>query len=91
MFGRADLEIARAPARVVLPEGAVVHEDDGDFVFVRTAPGLFERRHVELGPPSGDLVEVREGVEPGDEVAVTGTFQLKSALRKGELGEGHSH
>jgi cobalt-zinc-cadmium efflux system membrane fusion protein len=91
MFGRADLEIARAPARVVLPESAVVHEDEGDFVFVRTAPRTFERRHVELGPPSGDVVEISAGVEPGEEVAVAGTFQLKSALRKGELGEGHSH
>lgn len=91
MYGAVDLIIARTQARIVLPESAIVHEDEGDFVFVRTAPGTFERRHVELGPPSGDVVEVRAGVEPGDEVVVAGTFQLKSALRKGELGEGHSH
>ena len=91
MFGSVDLVIARTEARILVPESAIVHEDEGDFVFVRTAPGTFERRHVELGPPSGDVVEVREGVEPGDEVAVAGTFHLKSALRKGELGEGHSH
>lgn len=90
MFGSVDLAIARTEARIVLPESAVVHEDEGDFVFVRTAPGTFERRRVELGPPSGDVVEIREGVEPGDDVAVAGTFQLKSAARKGELGEGDS-
>lgn len=91
MFGSVDLVLERIQARVVLPESAVVHEDEGDFVFVRTAPGTFERRHVELGPPSGDVVEVREGIEPGDEIVVAGTFQLKSALRRGELGAGHSH
>jgi len=91
MFGSVDLVIARTEARIVVPESAIVHEDVGDFVFVRTAPGTFERRRVELGPPSGDVVEIRDGVAPGDEVAVAGTFQLKSALRKGELGEGHSH
>jgi len=91
MFGSVDLVTAKTQARVVLPESAVVHEDEGDFVFVRTSPRVFERRHVELGPPSGAVVEVRAGIEPGEEIAVAGTFQLKSALRKGELGEGHGH
>jgi len=91
MYGRVDLVVARTAARVVLPESAIVHEDPGDFVFVRTAPGVFERRPVELGPPSGDVVEVLAGVEVGAEVAVAGTFVLKSALRKDELGGGHSH
>jgi cobalt-zinc-cadmium efflux system membrane fusion protein len=91
MFGSVDLVVARAQARVVLPESAIVHEGEGDYVFVRTARGTFERRRVELGPPSGDVVDVRAGVEPGDEVAVAGAFLLKSALRKGELGRGHGH
>ncbi len=91
MFGSVDLVVARERARVVLPEDAIVHEDDGDYVFVRVAPGRFERRAVELGPPSGEAVEVLAGVEPGDDVAVAGTFHLKSALREGELGGGHSH
>lgn len=91
MFGSVDLVIEKTQARVVLPEAAIVHEDAGEFVFVRTAPGRFERRPVELGPPSGSVVEIRAGVEPGEEIAVTGTFHLKSALGKSELGGGHSH
>jgi cobalt-zinc-cadmium efflux system membrane fusion protein len=91
MFGRVDLVVERTEARVVLPESAIVHGDEGDFVFVRIASGTFERRPVEVGAVSGELVEVREGVEPGEEVAVTGTFQLKSVLHKGELGEVHAH
>jgi RND family efflux transporter MFP subunit len=91
MFGRVDLALAETRARVALPERAIVHEDDGDFVFVRTAPGRFERRRVALGAQAGAAVEITEGVEPGDMVAVDGTFHLKSALRKSELGGGHSH
>jgi heterodisulfide reductase subunit B len=33
-----DLVVERIQARGVLPESAIVHEDEGDFVFVRTAP-----------------------------------------------------
>jgi cobalt-zinc-cadmium efflux system membrane fusion protein len=91
MFGSVDLALATSAARVVLPESAIVHDDRGDYVFVRVAPGTFARHPVELGPPAGDVVEVRAGIEPGDEIAVAGTFQLKSALHKGELGGGHSH
>jgi cobalt-zinc-cadmium efflux system membrane fusion protein len=91
MFGSVDLELERVQARVVLPETALVHEDQGELVFVRTAPGRFERRHVDVGAVSGSVVEIRSGVEPGEEVAVIGTFPLKSAHRKGELGGGHSH
>ncbi|MEW6074016.1 MAG: efflux RND transporter periplasmic adaptor subunit [Planctomycetota bacterium] len=90
MFGRVDLVVERSEARVALPESAIVHEAAGDFVFVRVAPGTFERRPVRLGSPAGELVEVVDGLQPGEEIAVAGTFQLKSALRKGELGEGHS-
>jgi cobalt-zinc-cadmium efflux system membrane fusion protein len=91
MFGSVDLALATSAARVVLPESAIVHDDRGDYVFVRVAPATFARHPVELGPPAGAVVEVRAGVEPGDEVVVAGAFQLKSALHKGELGGGHSH
>lgn len=91
MFGSVDLVIEKTQARVVLPETAIVHEDEGEFVFVRVAPATFERRSVELGPPSGSVVEIRSGVEPGEEIAVAGTFHLKSALGKSALGGGHSH
>jgi cobalt-zinc-cadmium efflux system membrane fusion protein len=91
MYGTVDLVIGQTQARVVVPESSIVHEAGGEFVFARTAPGTFERRAVELGPPSGALVEVIRGVEPGDEIVVAGTFRLKSALRQGELGGGHNH
>ena len=91
MFGSVDLIVESREVPIVLPESAVVHDGEGEAVFVHTGAGQFERRPVDIGPPAGDVVEILAGVEPGEEVAVSGTFQLKSALGKGELGEGHAH
>lgn len=91
MFGRAQLETTSRLAAIVLPEAALVHEDEGDYVFVQVEPFAFERRDVTVKLVAGDLVEVTSGLEGGEKVAVTGTFLLKSAERQGELGGGHSH
>ena len=40
----------------------------------------FERRGVELGASGGDLVEVRKGLNAGEQVAIDGAFLLKSEL-----------
>jgi len=91
MFGRVELETATRQAAIVLPEQALVHEDAGDYVFVQVEPFAFERRDVEVNHVAGDMVEVTSGLEPGEKVAISGTFLLKSAERQAELGGGHSH
>jgi len=91
MFGRAQLETAARQAALVLPEAALVHDDEGDYVFVQVEPFAFERRDVAVKPVAGDMVEVTSGLEAGEKVAISGTFLLKSAERQGELGGGHSH
>lgn len=91
MFGRVELETASRPAELVLPEPALVHDDSGDYVFVEVEPFIFERRDVQVVGMAAGIVEVLSGLEPGERVAVTGTFLLKSAERQSELGGGHSH
>ena len=91
MFGRAELETTSREASLVLPEAALVHEDQGDYVFVQVEPFAFERRDVAVKPVAGGRVEILSGLEQGEMVAVSGTFLLKSAERQGELGGGHSH
>lgn len=91
MFGRVDLETASRAAALVLPEAALVHDDDGDYVFVQVEPFAFERRDVGVRHAAGELVEITGGLEAGERVAVSGTFLLKSAERQAELGGGHSH
>lgn len=91
MFGRAELETTSLEVEVLLPEAALVHDDRGDHVYVQVEPLTFERREVVARHGAGGLVEVVEGLRPGERVAVKGTFLLESAQRRGELGGGHSH
>lgn len=91
MYGAVSLVTETHEAAVTIPESALVHEDDGDFVFVQLEATEFERVHVETGANDGQVVEILSGLEPGEEVVVEGTFLLKSAARAEELGGGHSH
>lgn len=91
MFGRVDLETEARDVAVALPEKALVHHDEGDYVFVQVEPFGFERRDVGVRHAAGGMVEITYGLEAGERVAVSGTFLLKSAERQAELGGGHSH
>lgn len=93
MFGEIEVVVDSRPARVLLPEAAIVHEGEQNFVFVQVQDeeGAFRREPVELRPGARDLVEIVRGVDPGQSVVVKGTFTLKSLARSEELGGGHSH
>ncbi|MEM1059856.1 MAG: efflux RND transporter periplasmic adaptor subunit [Verrucomicrobiota bacterium] len=82
------------PATVVaVPKRAIVGDGARRTVFVRDG-NVFERRDVVLGIKSGDLVEIIEGVFPGDDVVIQGNYQLQFASGEpsaSEVGHGHSH
>ncbi len=93
MFGSVEVVIRSWQGRVVIPESSLVHEGEDNFVFVANPKedGSFFRKSVKVKRGAGDMVEILEGVDPGDTVAIDGVFLLKSMARQGELGEGHSH
>jgi cobalt-zinc-cadmium efflux system membrane fusion protein len=67
-------------ARATVSTGAAVQTIDGKpLVFLKTPAG-FERRAIEIGVSGADLVEVRKGLNVGDEVASEGGFLIKSEL-----------
>lgn len=71
---------------VAVPESALIDSGQRRVVFVAKGEGLFEPREVETGRRGGGHVEIRNGIEAGDEVVVRGNFlidaesNLKSAL-----------
>lgn len=91
MFGRVQIVTGLHDVALSLPEQALVHEPEGEFVFVELEPGRYEQRAVQLGKRTRDRVEIVAGLQAGERVAINGTFVLKSAARAGEVGEGHAH
>ncbi len=79
-----------AQAVLAVPRVAVQRHDQMAVVFVRTGDTRFERRRVELGQASDELVEIRTGLAAGEEVVTEGAFLLKSQASADQLG-GHQH
>jgi cobalt-zinc-cadmium efflux system membrane fusion protein len=78
--------------RPVVPAAAVVDDAGRPIVFVQRAGETFERRAVTLGPRSGELVQIREGIKPGDRVVTKGAYLVRLAsLSTSVPAHGHVH
>ncbi|CAN5486995.1 efflux RND transporter periplasmic adaptor subunit [soil metagenome] len=75
-------------AAVVIPVDAVQIVEDKPSVFVAVADG-FQTRHVKTGRTDGRSIEVVDGLAPGETIAMSNTFVIKSEL--GKAGAEHSH
>jgi cobalt-zinc-cadmium efflux system membrane fusion protein len=58
-------------------------------VFIRQSETRFERRNVQVGRRSGELVEILSGLEAGQMVVGKGSFYLKTALLRERIGDEH--
>lgn len=95
---------------VVVPVSAVVREGPLQYVFVQEGKGdnvVFKKRDVATGVRDDRVIEIKQGVVPGDVIVVSGAFsvsQLKGfvpgapvpagpipSTGKGSDGHGHSH
>jgi len=65
---------------LAVPRSAVQLVEGKRIVFVKDQGGGFVARTVEIGSSSGGRVEVRSGLDEGEEIATTGGFLLKSEL-----------
>ena len=75
---------------LVLPDSAIQQIQGQESAFVRLSEGVFERRTLRTGRTIGHLVEILEGIRPGEEVVARGSFLLKSTLLRDQIGE-HGH
>jgi cobalt-zinc-cadmium efflux system membrane fusion protein len=80
-FVSAEIVISDKPVRVLVPTAAIQTLEGKPNVFVRVTDG-FEARLVMLGRSDDDSVEITAGLEPGEAVAVAGSFTLKAELGK---------
>jgi cobalt-zinc-cadmium efflux system membrane fusion protein len=64
----------------VVPRAALQSIDGETVVFVQRPDGGFAVRHVRLGSQGSDAAEVVDGLAPGEQVAVSNAFLLKSEV-----------
>ncbi|HEX2878197.1 MAG TPA: efflux RND transporter periplasmic adaptor subunit [Polyangiaceae bacterium] len=91
IYGNADFQ-AMPREGLTLARDAVVDTGTEQHVFVVTGPGKFAPRTVKLGVRLSDRVEIREGLNAGDEVVSSGVFLIDSESRlraSGAMGSGH--
>ncbi len=79
MVARVEVQATGGDLAVV-PRGAVLLRRDMWVVFVRVAPGVVERRPVELGLSVGDQVQVARGLSVGEHVVIRGAVLLDGEL-----------
>ena len=74
--------------RMSIPQSALLHSGQHQYVFVDRKNGVLEPMEVSTGRSTSDVVEITSGLTEGDTVAASGTFllsseaQLRSALPK---------
>lgn len=76
------------PVPLAIPRAAVQTLDGQTVAFVAGEHG-FTIRHVVLGRAGDTLVEVLDGLAPGEPIAVTNTFLLKAEAAKGSAEHAH--
>ena len=78
--------------RPTVPADALVEDAGRPIVFVQREGETFERRAVRVGPRSGDLVQIIEGVRPGERVVTKGAYLVRLAsLSTSVPAHGHVH
>ena len=76
LFARADLGVAERANIPMIPEDAVLQRSDGAVVFRMVGDDRVERVRIRTGVYHDGLVEVADGLSPGDRVVVRGQTAL---------------
>jgi membrane fusion protein, copper/silver efflux system len=77
MFARLDFRGHQKQALMV-PTEAVVYTGKRNVVIVADGEGKFRPVDVEMGRDSGEMSEIRKGLEAGQRVVVSGQFLIDS-------------
>jgi cobalt-zinc-cadmium efflux system membrane fusion protein len=88
MLAQVSLLTGGGEEAVTVPADAVQRDGERSLVFVEQQSGVFAVREVTVGRKAGNRIEIRSGVEPGEKVVTTGSFRLKSDMKKTEMEAG---
>ncbi len=83
MFVDVEILTPRETPAVRVPSTALLTRDGHSFVFVRSGDDRFLPRKVSADEPRGETATVKHGLEPGEEVVVSGGAKLKAMAEQG--------
>ena len=88
MYVTLAFESGAGEPRTVIPRRAVQSVGDRAVVYVpvEDSEGQFVERSVKLGPVIGDLVQVLDGVKPGERIVTDGSFFLRAEATRARSG-----
>lgn len=89
---RGRLRTGLVENQLAVPISAVVNEGGQNVVYVQVEGEAFERRPIQLGLRSGDLVAVRGDLQAGERVVTLGAETVRAAAATPDaFGHGHAH
>lgn len=77
LFAAVRIPLGPPKPGLVVPESAVLSDQEGDYVFVVNAKDFVERRSVVKGPLQGNDRAIREGVDEADRVVINGIPNIR--------------
>lgn len=77
LFAAVRIPLGSPKPGLVLPESAVLSDQEGDYVFIVNTQDVVERRSVIKGPLQGTEREVKEGVAATDRVVINGIPNIR--------------
>jgi len=80
IFARLRLTLRLAPGATVVPVEAILRTTETEASVFAVHDGKAQRRQVRTGMSEGGLVQVVEGIEPGQQVIVGGLAKLKDGM-----------
>ena len=86
MFADVFIPTTSATAAAVVPGAALQDIEGKPVVFVQRDATHFEKRDVTLGERGEQQAQILDGVRPGEKVVTVGSFYLKSALMREQIG-----
>ena len=87
MYAATEIELGGSQAAPFIPQEAIQEVRGQNVVFVRRDSGSFEVRPVGVGRSLNGSVEISRGLREGEQIAITGSFILKSEFLKASLAE----
>lgn len=76
MFSKVQIATGDAVQILTIPQAAIIQKQGIYYVFTVTNDKV-TRHQVEVGATSGDLIEIKSGLQSGDKLAVSNVSQLK--------------